>query len=242
MTLDELIYQVYEVLEINSDDSSADDRLVEQLIVQQRALWLRNEYNKNRTIDQNVIQDLGCVEVIEVDKSECCEIKLDCKILRTKNPLPNTIEFHRDNAITRVGPIDITQRAYKELMYPKEVPFFGNGRTNQKTIAWFLKKTFEGLHIYLISKDTFNAKLIEQINVSGIWEDPRLAGQYSNCQGKPCWTPASPYPINAWMWNYMLPEVAKLLETKLKMPQDLESDNKDNIGDNDNVQASRQQG
>lgn len=228
MTLEELIYQVYELLEINADDSSTDDRLIESLIVQQRALWLRNEYNKNRTIDTNVQQDLGCVELIEVDRSECCDAPIGCKILRTKKPLPNTIEFHHDNAILRVGPVDITSKAFKELIFPKEVPFFGNGRTNRNNIYWFLKNTKEGLHIYLLSREP-NAMLIEQISVTGVWENPREAGQYKNCDGKPCWSPNGPYPINSWMWNYILPEVARLVDMKIKLPQDLDSNNKDDV-------------
>lgn len=234
MTLDELISQVYETLEINADDSSIEDRFVESLIVQQRALWLRNEYNKNRTIDQNVVQELGCVEMIEVDRSECCEAPLGCKILRTKNPVPNTIEFHHDNAIVRVGPIDIIQPSYKEILYPKEVQFYGNGRTNSKNIAWFLKKTKEGLHIYLLMKNpSINYKLIEQINVQGIFEDPREAENYHNCNGSVCWSPSQEYPINAWMWNYILPEVLKVVQSKIQMPKDLDSDNKDNIRQQD---------
>ena len=42
MTAQELIYQVYEDLNIQSDDRDIDERLVLQLINQQRALWVDN--------------------------------------------------------------------------------------------------------------------------------------------------------------------------------------------------------
>ena len=75
-------------------------------IKNQRALWLRNELNKNRTIDPNIVQDLGCIELELADKAECCDLEDGCKILRTNVTIPNTIELHNKTGITRVAPID----------------------------------------------------------------------------------------------------------------------------------------
>ena len=229
MTLDQLIYQVYERLDINADDTSADDRLIEQLINQQRSLWIRNEYNKNRSIDVNVVQDLGCIPIIPVDRAvECCDVALGCTILRTAEPIPNTIELHHDDTITRVGPIDMLGRAYKELEYPSEVQFFGHGRVNSGFIYWFKRSTSNGLYIYLVSRSNEQMKLLTDINVQGVFEDPREAGRFRTCDNKPCWSPSHKYPMNDWMSNYVLGEVVKIMATKIQAPQDLESDNKDN--------------
>ena len=66
-TLSEIIYDLWQSVSANiSDDSVLDERLLKYWVHNQRALWLRNELNKNRTIDDNVIQDLGAVE-LEID-------------------------------------------------------------------------------------------------------------------------------------------------------------------------------
>ena len=78
-----MIYQVYEGLQITSDDTSLDKRLIKDLINQSRANWIRKEHNKNRSIDDNIIQDLGCIDIELTDRvsANCCDISTDCKIL-----------------------------------------------------------------------------------------------------------------------------------------------------------------
>ena len=63
-----MIYQVYEALQITADDTSLDKRLIKDLINQSRANWIRKEHNKNRSIDDNVIQDLGCIDIELTDR------------------------------------------------------------------------------------------------------------------------------------------------------------------------------
>ena len=48
--------QVYEQLSINSDDTNIDRAFITDIIDDFRALFLRNEYNRTRTIDEEVIQ------------------------------------------------------------------------------------------------------------------------------------------------------------------------------------------
>jgi len=97
-TLNKIVYDVLETVQshVNSNNSDIDVRQVEWLINNQRALLIRNEYNKpGRVIDHNLIQDLGCVEVEMVDNSACPEISTSgCYLLRTKCQIPNTIELH----------------------------------------------------------------------------------------------------------------------------------------------------
>ena len=56
-----------------SDDTDVSYREVAFELANQRALLIRNELNKNRTIDSDIIQDLGCVSMEPVDPAECCE-------------------------------------------------------------------------------------------------------------------------------------------------------------------------
>ena len=84
LTLNDLQAQLDESLAINSIESSYSYDFYTDLINEQRSLWLRNEYNKNRRIDPYVLQNLNCLELELVNPIDCCITVPDaCKILRT---------------------------------------------------------------------------------------------------------------------------------------------------------------
>jgi hypothetical protein len=55
--------QLDESLAINSVESSFSYEFYTDLINEQRALFLRQEYNKNRSLDPYVIQTLKCIQM-----------------------------------------------------------------------------------------------------------------------------------------------------------------------------------
>ena len=64
MTINEAIYELRGIIRRENlyDDDRLDDRLLIHWLHNQRALWLHNDMNKpNRTIDEQIIQTLGCV-------------------------------------------------------------------------------------------------------------------------------------------------------------------------------------
>ena len=76
LPLIDLQSQLDEALNTNSSDSVFDDLYYTDLINEQRALWLRNEYNKSRTIDPNIQQEIGCLEMELVDPHLCCDLSI----------------------------------------------------------------------------------------------------------------------------------------------------------------------
>ncbi len=83
-TLNEIAYDLLSIVRPQlSDDNDIDIRQIKFWIRNQRALWLRNELNRKRSIDEDVIQTL-CVDIEEVDASDCCDITIDCSVLRSK--------------------------------------------------------------------------------------------------------------------------------------------------------------
>jgi hypothetical protein len=92
LSLEDYHAQIDELLSINSIESSYSYEFYTDIINEQRSLWLRNEYNKNRSIDPYVIQDLNCIELELVDPIQCCiAVPTGCKVLSTKKKIPNTI-------------------------------------------------------------------------------------------------------------------------------------------------------
>ena len=210
LSLDDLHAQLDETLAINSVESSYSYEFYTDLINEQRSLWLRNEYNKNRSIDPYIIQNLNCVELEHVNPIDCCiEVPGLCQVLRTKKKIPNTIEFNFTKGIVAVGPAEITKPRYILIDYSR-VPYAGNGRTTKNAIYAFLY----GGYMYIISKNP-NVNLLQYITIRGLFEDPTSLGEFINCEtGNSCWKPSDPYPINQWMWAYIKPIVIQYLMQK----------------------------
>jgi len=202
--------QIDEMLAINSVESSYSYEMYTDFINEQRALWLRNEYNKNRSVDPYVIQTLDCMELELVDPIQCCvAVPTGCKVLRTKKKIPNTIEFFFTKGITSVGPADIMKPRFVLIDYSR-VPYAGNGRTTQNAVYSFL---YDG-YMYVFSKNLITT-LLKYITVRGIFEDPTALGEYINCETKQtCWKPSDPYPMNQWTWAYIKPYIIQQLMQK----------------------------
>jgi hypothetical protein len=209
LSLSDLHAQLDETLAINSIESSFSYEFYTDLINEQRALWLRNEYNKNRSIDPHIIQNLNCLELELVNPIDCCvTVPTGCQVLRTVLPIPNTIEFYFTKGIVSVGSPDITVPRFLLIDYSR-VPYIGHGRTTQKAVYAFLY----GGYLYITSKSSQHL-MMKYITVRGLFEDPTALSEYLDCNNQTCWSTDSPYPINRWMWAYIKPIIIQQLMQK----------------------------
>lgn len=236
LPLTDLHSQLDEALNINNADSVFSPLYYTDLINEQRALFIRNEYNKKRTLDPNIQQTIGCMELELVEAHTCCEdIPVGCKILRTKKPIPNTIEFHHTKGITSIGPILMTEKRFTLIDFSR-VPYVGSGRTNQKAIYAFLLDSY----IYVFSKDPF-VKTLTKIAIRGIFEDPTALADFNTCEGKPCWSTKDIYPLNQWMWAYVKEQVIQQLFRKRQIPLDNNNNARDDIAKGQSQQVPKQE-
>lgn len=67
-----------------------------------RAMLISQDITKRKDISDVWVQVISCVELEQVDKSECCLITTNCYVLRSKIKIPTTIETYGDNLIIRV--------------------------------------------------------------------------------------------------------------------------------------------
>lgn len=216
LSLEDLHAQIDESLAINSVESSFSYEFFTDLINEQRSLWLRNEYNRNRSIDPYIIQDLKCLELTLVNPIDCCITVPDgCKVLRTLKKVPNTIEFYYTKGIVSVGPADIMKPRFILVDYSR-VPYVGHGRTTKKAIYAFLYDSY----LYVISRSSDHL-MMKYLTVRGLFEDPTSLGEFVNCETNlACWKPSDPYPINQWMWAYIKPIILQQLMQKGVFPLD----------------------
>jgi predicted transport protein len=133
------------------------------------------------------LQVISCLELEQVDKSECCEINTNCYILRTKKELPITIETPYDNSIVRVE--TPTGKLISKTSALEEKYNSYNKYTKEKS-RWFIKNN----RIYITNED-----LLEYINVWGLFDDPMQLKEYVACDGNTCFDWNSVYPATMKM-------------------------------------------
>lgn len=227
-TLNQYVYEILDDLNLNSDDSNVDKRLVIQKINSVRAHWITNEMNKRfRRVPPPIIQDLGCVAIEQAQGDELgITSETDCFWMRTVEDIPQAVVLHREPLYTRVGPKDKLKKEYNFISYER-MPYAGNGRFNFNGIYAFWANN----KIYLKSRND-SIVLMDTINIQGVFEEPDKAYGFNTCEGVQCWTPESDYPLYFKLWEWMKPEILRQLTGKLIMPEDQVND-----GDNQEVRG-----
>jgi hypothetical protein len=210
---------------ITSDDEDVSGRQLMFHFRNYRAKLVREDLGKGRTLDRQLIQDLGCVEVECVDAAECCEIAdSGATVLRTKEPIPKLLELYNKNLLTFVGTVD------KVTPYQVTTP-------TQARWSKFNKYTGKSTRAYLQSNSNYlyiiNAPNgIELINIQGVFENPEEIKNYNNCDGTTCFSKDSEYPIS----SHMIPVITELIMSKeLKVlastPTDVSNNTKEDAGE-----------
>ena len=217
-SLNKIQYSILEKLRVElSDDDPIDLRLIAEEIHTTRATFIRNEMNRNRTPDPFIIQNLGCVELEVVDRAECCDITIDCSILRTSQRIPSTVELHNSNLMW-VNPVDTLARSFSFISYERAKFIKGHRFTSREIFAFMLNG-----YIYLISEDDTHSQ-ITHLNVTGVFENPEDASSFNTCDGEACFDADADYPLKAWMRKSVETEVFNTLLSKLKNPADTTND------------------
>jgi len=188
-----------------SDDSNWDDRLIEKLIITQRALWIKNQASKRNYMPDKLVQDLGCVKIEIADAADCCGFTTKCSAIRTAVEIPKTITMFSGDGITRVGPINKLQDEYQYVPYERSI-WLGAGYYNRDSVFSFRLNDY----IYVISKSNLDYfKYLEYINIRGVFEDPRAVETFTYCSGDSCFSEDAEYPLGEDLWVFMKAEIVK---------------------------------
>jgi hypothetical protein len=226
MTGNELIYQIYEDLNIHSDDTNITNEYIIQLINQQRALWVSREYNKIGTlIDSKLIQDLPItatekVQTVLASDPSTLSFTSEGRYIRTLLQVPRAIETNRRLLYTRIGPADTTAVEIPLIPF-SQINFSGNGRFNKDVIHAFHYNDY----IYLTANSEAH-QFVKGIAIRGIFEDPVEAASF-NLPSTECWTLDSEYPLSERLFNYIKPQIIQQLVTRFQIPSDDTNDAND---------------
>ncbi len=187
-TLSQLVYNIKGIIrEINDDTDLSNEQLI-HMINYCRSTLIRRDVGKGRTINPQIEQPLGCLELELVDKAECCDIETNCYILKTKLEIPKLVEGYNKNLLTYVGSVDNTT----------DFQFISSARSRWTKYNKYTSKEsypfMRGNHLYIVHE-----KVLSHIAARGVFEDPRAVAQFKHCDGKPCFKLTDEYPLPMWM-------------------------------------------
>lgn len=209
---------------LTSDDENVSGSQLMFHFRNYRAKLVREDLGKGRTLDRQLIQDLGCVAVECVDAAECCEIAdSGSYVLRTKEPIPKLLELYNKNLLTFVGTVD--KNIPFQISTPTQARWSKHNKYTSKSVKAYLQSNSN--YLYIINAP----EGIELINIQGVFEDPESVGNYDSCD-KVCFSKEDAYPISA----HMIPVITELIMTKeLKVlantPSDVSNNTKEDAGE-----------
>lgn len=218
MTLNELAYDIMSNIEGTSRISDDSELSIDQVyfkIHTTRAMLIRQDQAKGRSLSDNITQTLPCLEVTKVNASECCNITAPCELYRTKLQLPRAIETYQRDLIVRVGGVDITGPSWNYISLA-HIPWAGISKWTKDSTKWFTK----GGYVYII-----NPPPVTRISVTGVFEDPTDLTQYPTCSGQPCFSnDSNEYPLS----SFMVPTLKQLVLEDLMRMRNTPADNRGN--------------
>tara|TARA_R110000851_G_scaffold152323_8_gene293913 strand:- start:471 stop:1169 length:699 start_codon:yes stop_codon:yes gene_type:complete len=188
MTLDEIAYNLLNLVRggrSNNDEHISLDQ-IKFNVMHYRAMFIRRDYTKNGFTSRHVEQDLGCVEIVPVDATQCCALPSSCVVYRSKLPIPKTIRYNFEEAITHVG--DVTGIGTIPMVNSNAIQWLPNDKYTKNKMKAYMINDF----IYV-----YNAQGIEAINVRGVFENPRDVRNFDLCANGGCYDDsATDYPIS----------------------------------------------
>jgi hypothetical protein len=229
MTLNEIAYNLLNITR-GGKSHHHENISLEQIkfnIRYYRAMLIRRDYAKNGNITRHLEQDLGCLNLEIVNGSKCCGLEIDCEVAKTVLPIPKTVRFNFEDAITFVGGGDGLTRI--PLISPQIAKF-----------AQYEKYTSQNYKAYMIEDYLYvlNPKGLEFVNVRGVFENPEDVAKYE-CPSGICYDENSDYPIPMDMVEAL---TKGILSGELQMVSQTINDTQNNaVEDRGFTQASSQE-
>lgn len=208
MKLPEIIQNIKSTLYFNKvpNTHNIDDRRIIYWINEQRALWLKREYNKMREPKTNERQILYNINMEAIkDKNNPIILSDNTYLLRSTSKIPRTIEWTFSDGVTAVRG---SNKLSKRINYTsrEDVIYKGNGWFNKNKIWAFKDDDYVWIK-YANNAD--KTELVKNIQLEGIFENPIDVDIFNG-------TPLSikkgeePYPVSLSFAIYIETEILKL--------------------------------
>lgn len=225
----------YELLDIynagrTTKDSTISLDIVKDWIITKLNKYLRQQVAKGYPISESLILQLPCLEVIPVDASECCSEELGCKILRTKNPLPQPMDFEDKDGIISIGSLNPLIKKIDRISFNR-VAFESQGPTFTRKFMKCYTKDNNNYLYFLYDKDYCpEGAFLEKVTVRIVPEDYYSALKITDCAGNICVNDDSKFPMTKMLWELIKNDI---LSNELKIVKStIEDDSNNNQNNN----------
>jgi len=150
------------------DKDNIDDRMLIELINQFRANHIKNEFNRNRIIPDQITQTISGITMDLAKQIDVPFIRDSSRILKSNIKIPNVIHTGVDYLVERVFDGKILNSNYNHVLW-EEAIYAGNSKTNKKRIFSFIYEDY--LYIKLM-KENPNINLITTVTLKAVFENP----------------------------------------------------------------------
>lgn len=172
MKIKEIIQRIQSLYSkgVQSDDTRLSNRHIYNVLMSVRSTLITQQINKKQGISAWNYSVLPCVELIEVSAVQCpCIPQIGCKILRSKNKLPNPLSGLNGHIIHSVTTVDrsmkIDEVKLNAINYQK-----GNKYTSKK-LFYFIDSGY----LYISTPTS-----IRVLTVTALFENPIEAQKFNS--------------------------------------------------------------
>ena len=185
MTLKEISYNILNLYRggRSTNNEHISLRQIEFNVKHYRAMLLRRDFARNGLVSRHVEQSLGCIELEKVNASQCCNLPIECDVVRTVIDIPRTVRFNFTDAITHVS--DPSGLITIPVVDSLTVQFLPYDRFTKNTRKAYMIE--DKLYIY-------NPGGMDTINIRGVFEDPEEVAKFE-CDGGDCYDDQSDFPL-----------------------------------------------
>jgi hypothetical protein len=218
MTLNEIVYDVKERMNINSDDRSFDFPEPHILFVYEetRAAVLNQRLNRSGRLVDDALYQTIIVEMEKVDRSFCPACPIGCKILRSTEQIPGILSLHSHALVDRVGPNDVLSKKYKFLEYSHVNNAFSSPFSDKYVYTFILNG-----YLFAVSQNKM-LNSVKKMVVRAVFEEPsKFMGESGLCYGD-----CNTYPMVMKLHGDVIQYATQKLMVKYQIPED--SDNNAN--------------
>jgi len=218
-TIGDTVSRVRNIIKGVREDAFITDRFLYSMVLKQAKMLIRRQDNEGKIKRiQNLFETIPCIELIEVSKIDaCCSgIVTDCKIMRSKDKLPNIMSGSMGPLFRSVSSID------RSIFINPTYPNVYINMTKSTSFKYNTNKYYWYSNGYLY----FPNIEWESVSVEALWED---SINYLKCESDEC----SPrQDDNTPIPDYLFGEIEQLVLREIMMllqtPQD-NADDKQNI-------------
>lgn len=170
MTVSEIVFNIKNLMSggVASDDFNLSDEQIIFIVNYYRAKLAKQDDEKGKLNKSLFTQNLGKVSIKQADKNECCDG--DC-ILRSTLKIPKPLESITGLNISFVGTSNGTSFS---LVNHNAVIWRRAAKYTKNEPTWY----YQNGYIYLVNPPT---KMLNSINIQGIFEDPVEAEKFKAC-------------------------------------------------------------